>query len=63
MATSKVEHDQVEQPPARGGAGRALPPLSAIWFGARAWWNDRENDCETASGSVMIPGWNWWRRV
>jgi hypothetical protein len=23
----------------------------------------QKNDCETASGSVMIPGWNWWRRV
>jgi hypothetical protein len=23
----------------------------------------QKNDCETASGSVMIPGWSWWLRA
>jgi hypothetical protein len=23
----------------------------------------QKNDCETAGGSVMMPGWSWWLRV
>src|SRR5215203_1754015 len=41
-----------------GSSSQCVPDLSCYGRG-----NDQENDCETAGGSVMIPGWNWWRRV